>query len=104
IDRPILFGSRGRRSSGYRKITRDALRYATGLNLTTNPDKWRDWWRKAKKDFDFEAAALRREEDRRRAEAKEERKREGKRGGRKGGRKGEKKGDGEEDGGEDEPI
>ncbi len=66
---------RGRgRWGGMRRAVTDALRYATGQKLGNDPDKWRSWWHDAKKTFDFEAAAARREESREKEEQRAERK------------------------------
>lgn len=108
IEGLITFMSRGRNkgSNRQRELARDALRYATGLKLGNDPDKWREWWRSAKKTFDFEAAAAKRLEDREKkseaADEKSEKRR--KRDERRGKRNGKKKGgddDGGDDGGED---
>lgn len=74
IEELIQFGSRGRRGAGFRDITRDALNYATGQKFRSDPDTWRQWWREAKGEFDFEALAAARGEARE-AKAAAERKR-----------------------------
>ncbi len=59
IDRLIQFLSKfGKGRLGHqRDAARDALARATGQKLGNDPDAWRSWWRAARSDFDFEAAA-----------------------------------------------
>jgi len=100
IERLLQLGSKGRRHTNWQRIARDALHYATGVQLRGDADAWRQWWRDAKADFSFEAAARRRAEEReakrRKAErAEEQRRKREERGERRRGR-GEDK-DGEED-------
>jgi hypothetical protein len=85
VDELIKFLSKGRSKgrNNQRDLARQALRYATGEKLGKDPDQWRSWWKKVRKDFDFEEAAARRaearaEEERKKAERaeKERRKRE----------------------------
>lgn len=103
IDRLLQLGSKGRRHVGWVGIARDALRYATGVQLKGDADVWRQWWRDAKDAFSFEAAAKRRAEEReakrtkaQRAEEKRRRQEEKRR------QRGEGKRDGEGDDEEEE--
>ena len=60
--------------AGHRGLIRNALRYATGVELAGDPDAWRGWWKDAKKDFDFEGAAERRAAERAKKQGREGRK------------------------------
>lgn len=60
---------------------RQALKEATGEDFGADADRWRAWWRDAKKTFDFEAAARRREADKGKKDDGEKRKRDKKDGG-----------------------
>lgn len=75
IERLIQFLAKGRR--GGRKQHRDAaekaLRWATGVRLGRDPDKWRAWWRENKKAFSFEALAEEREASERKKREQAER-------------------------------
>jgi len=76
IEALIAYGARRRRGEGHGRAMRDALKYATGTDQGADPDRWRAWWRDAAADFDFEAAAARRKEQREKAEARDERREE----------------------------
>jgi hypothetical protein len=52
---------------------RQALKDATGEDFGNEADRWRAWWRDARKTFDFEAAARRRADDQAKREAGEKR-------------------------------
>ena len=79
IERLLQLGSKGRRHTNWQRIARDALRYATGVQLRGDADAWRQWWRENKGHFSFEAAAKRRADERdekqRKAERAEEKRR-----------------------------
>jgi len=81
VDELIKFLSKGRNKgrNNQRDLAHQALRYATGEKLGKDPDQWRSWWKKARKDFDFEAVAAEREEarekERRKKEARAEKER-----------------------------
>jgi HEAT repeat protein len=78
IDALIQFlAKQGRGKNGaQREACRAALRDATGQNLGNDPDAWRAWWKDAKKDFDFAAAAERRAAEREAKDEKDRKKRE----------------------------
>jgi hypothetical protein len=76
IEELIDYAAKRRRGEGHGHAVGAALRYATGLKLGNDPDKWRAWWREAKDTFDFEAAAEQRAEGARRQEEKEARREE----------------------------
>ena len=76
IERLLQLGSKGRRHTNWVRISRDALRYATGVQLKGDADAWRQWWRETEDHFSVEAAAKRRADEReakrRKAERSEE--------------------------------
>ena len=76
IDALIQFlAKQGRGQSGpQRQACRDALREATGEDLPADADRWRPWWKEARKTFDFAAAAHRREEEQAKKDEKQARK------------------------------
>jgi len=76
IDALIAFASKQGRRGGHRGAVGQALKVATGENFGRDPDKWRAWWKKAKRDFDFEAAAAQRQAQREQRARKEEKKEE----------------------------
>ncbi len=59
---------------------RAALKWATGESRGVDPDVWRSWWKDAKKEFDFKAAAERRAKARAEQEEKDRRRDERKKG------------------------
>jgi len=63
IEALIQFLAKQGRGRGSQQIPacRQALKDATGEDFGGEADKWRAWWRDAKKNFDFAAAAKRRE-------------------------------------------
>jgi hypothetical protein len=60
---------------------RQALMAATGEDFGADADRWRAWWRDAKKTFDFEAAARRREAEKGKKDDAEKHKKDKKDGG-----------------------
>jgi hypothetical protein len=78
IDGLITFlAKQGRGQMGQeRQACRAALKSATGQDLGGDPDAWRAWWKDAKKDFDFDAAARRRDSAKAAEDDKEKRKKE----------------------------
>ncbi len=77
IEKLIQFAAaRGRKSSGHGRAVRDALRYATGESIRTDPDLWRAWWKENERTFDFEAASSRRTATRAEADEREKRREE----------------------------
>ena len=77
-----FYGKRGRGANdlqGHHCLA--ALKSATGQSRGPDPDIWRAWWRDAKKEFDFKAAAERRAKARAEQTEKERRRGEGKRDG-----------------------
>ena len=83
IERLITFLAKGRGDrSRHRALAVKALRYATGVNYSRDPDAWRAWWRKAQRTFDLEQRKRDREAAARAAaekKAERERKKEEKR-------------------------
>lgn len=73
IERLLQLGSKGRRHTQWVQIARASLRYATGVQLRGDADQWRQWWRDAKDDFSFEAAAKQRADEREEKQRKAER-------------------------------
>jgi len=72
----INFAAKGRRMNRLKDVTRKALKGATGANVAGGADEWRAWWKKNKRDFDFEAVRVAREEAAAKRKAKEDKKRE----------------------------
>jgi HEAT repeat protein len=83
IDALIQYLAKQGRGQGglQRQACRQALKEATGEDLGAEADAWRAWWRDAKKTFDFEAAARRREAEKGKKDDAEKRKKDKKDGG-----------------------